>query len=95
MGRGSSQGHCVISSRSFNLSQVNRLSNRRLVEAYVIVKVMHDMQGKEHARRPWRLALALCCALLLVFGATIQIAHVHLGGQVYLTPDALCVRLRT
>ena len=42
---------------------------------------MHDKQGKEHARHPWRFALALCCALLLVFGATIQVAHVHTAAE--------------
>ena len=35
-----------------------------------------------NAGRAWlrtRIALVLCCVLLLVFGATVQIAHVHTG----------------
>jgi hypothetical protein len=51
---------------------------------------MHHKQAKEHARHPWRLALALCCALLLVFGATIQIAHVHSTEGVSHAGCALC-----
>jgi hypothetical protein len=51
---------------------------------------MHDMQGKEHARHPWRIALALCCALLLIFGATIQVAHVHTAAEVSHAGCALC-----
>jgi hypothetical protein len=38
---------------------------------------MHNKQCKEPERHSWRLAIALCCALLLVFAATIQIVHVH------------------
>ena len=52
------------------------------------------MQSEEHARHPWRIALALCCALLLIFGATIQVAHVHTAAK-YLTPAAPYVQLRT
>ena len=51
---------------------------------------MHDMQGKEHARHPWRIALALCCALLLIFGATIQVAHVHTAAELSHAGCALC-----
>ena len=51
---------------------------------------MHNKQGNEHARRPWRLALALCCALLLVFAATVQIAHVHSAEGVSHAGCALC-----
>jgi hypothetical protein len=51
---------------------------------------MHDEQGKGRTRHPWRLAIALCCALLLVFGATIQTAHVHAAANVTHTGCALC-----
>src|SRR3984885_9821584 len=51
---------------------------------------MHNKQYKERERHPWRLALALCCALLLVFGATIQIAHVHSAEGASHTGCALC-----
>jgi hypothetical protein len=51
---------------------------------------MHNKQYKERERHPWRLALALCCALLLVFAATIQIAHVHSAEGVSHTSCALC-----
>jgi|ERR1700677_2412757 len=51
---------------------------------------MHDKQAREHVRRPWKLALALCCALLLVFGATVQVAHVHAAADVSHAGCALC-----
>jgi len=51
---------------------------------------MHHKPCKERERHPWRLALALCCALLLVFGATIQIAHDHSVEGVSHTGCALC-----
>src|ERR1700684_3215600 len=51
---------------------------------------MHDMQAKEHARHPWLIALALCCALLLLFGATIQVAHMHTSAEVSHAGCALC-----
>jgi hypothetical protein len=51
---------------------------------------MHNKQHKEREQHPWRLALALCCALLLVFAATIQIAHVHSAEGVSHTGCALC-----
>jgi hypothetical protein len=41
-------------------------------------------------RHPWRLALALCCALLLIFGATVQVAHVHSAADVSHSGCALC-----
>jgi hypothetical protein len=51
---------------------------------------MHNKQCKERERHPWRLAIALCCALLLVFAATIQIAHVHSAEGASHTGCALC-----
>jgi hypothetical protein len=51
---------------------------------------MHNKQYKERERHPWRLAIALCCAFLLVFAATIQIAHVHSAEGVSNTGCALC-----
>jgi len=47
--------------------------------------------AKEHVRRPWKVALALCCALLLVFGATVQIAHIHTAAGASHAGCALCV----
>ena len=41
-------------------------------------------------RHPWRLALALGCALLLVFGATLQVAHFHTQADVSHSGCALC-----
>jgi hypothetical protein len=57
---------------------------------WVIVRVMHYKQAKDHVRRPWKLALTLCCALLLVFGATVQVAHVHTAADVSHAGCALC-----
>src|SRR5580704_15382818 len=51
---------------------------------------MHDKQARDRARHPWRLALALCCALLLLFGATVQVAHVHTPADVSHSGCALC-----
>jgi hypothetical protein len=51
---------------------------------------MRNQQYKEREQHPWRLAIALCCALLLVFAATIQIAHVHSAEGVSHTRCALC-----
>ena len=48
------------------------------------------MQAKEHTGHPWRMALALCCALLLIFGATIQVAHVHTPAEISHSGCALC-----
>jgi hypothetical protein len=52
---------------------------------------MHYKQAKDHVRHPWKLALALCCALLLIFGATVQIAHVHTSADASHAGCALCV----
>ena len=41
-------------------------------------------------RRPWRLALVLGCALLLIFGATLQVAHFHTPADVSHSGCALC-----
>src|ERR1700684_2565802 len=51
---------------------------------------MHHKQGRDHVRRPWKIALALCCALLLIFGATVQVAHVHTAADVSHAGCALC-----
>src|ERR1700689_4320485 len=59
-------------------------------QGYVIVIVMHDKQARDHARHPWRFVLALGCALLLVFGATVQVAHVHTPADVSHSGCALC-----
>jgi hypothetical protein len=48
------------------------------------------MPAKEHTRYPWRIVLALCCALLLLFGATVQVAHVHTPEDVSHPGCALC-----
>jgi hypothetical protein len=51
---------------------------------------MLDKQAKDHVRPPWKLALALCCVLLLIFGATVQIAHVHNAAGVSHSCCTLC-----
>jgi hypothetical protein len=51
---------------------------------------MHDKQPKEHAKRSWLIALALGCAFLLVFAATIQVAHIHSAAQESHAGCALC-----
>jgi hypothetical protein len=51
---------------------------------------MHHKQAKDHVRCPWKVALALCCALLLVFGATVQVAHVHTAADMSHAGCALC-----
>jgi hypothetical protein len=51
---------------------------------------MHYKQAKDHVRHPWKAALALCCALLLVFGATVQVAHVHTAADMSHAGCALC-----
>ena len=53
------------------------------------MRVMHYKQAKDHVRH-WKLALALCCALLLIFGATVQVAHVHTATDVSHAGCALC-----
>lgn len=51
---------------------------------------MQSRQAKDRVRHPWRLALALCCALLLVFGATAQVVHIHSAADVSHSGCALC-----
>src|ERR1700678_2736662 len=51
---------------------------------------MHGKQATEHARRPWRIAVVLCCALLLIFSTTIQLAHIHTPAGVSHAGCALC-----
>src|SRR5271165_5350229 len=47
-------------------------------------------QSKDHSGPAWRIAVALGCALLLLFCATIQVAHVHTPADVSHTGCALC-----
>jgi hypothetical protein len=51
---------------------------------------MHHKQAKARVRQPWKVALALCCALLLVFGATVQVAHFHTAADLSHGGCALC-----
>ena len=98
MGRGNSQGDRLISHLSaaeccamgFFLTAYRQRSPFR-GRGWVIVGVMHYKQAKEHVRHPWKVVLALCCALLLVFGATVQVAHVHTAADVSHAGCALCV----
>jgi hypothetical protein len=75
----------------FDRTHATRSGRRR---GYVIVIEMLGKQAKDHVRhprrQPWRLALALCCALLLIFGATVQVAHVHSAADVSHAGCALC-----
>src|ERR1700743_1153753 len=48
------------------------------------------MQSRDRSRRPWRIAVALGCTLLLLFCSTIQVAHVHTSADVSHTGCALC-----
>ena len=41
-------------------------------------------------RRSWKIALAVFCALLLIFGATVQVVHVHTSADVSHAGCALC-----
>ena len=52
--------------------------------------MMHDKQAKDHGRQRWTHLLAICCALLLIFGATVQVAHVHTPADVSHAGCALC-----
>jgi hypothetical protein len=47
-------------------------------------------QSKAHSGRSWRIAVALGCTLLLLFCATIQVAHVHTPADVSHSGCALC-----
>jgi hypothetical protein len=47
-------------------------------------------QSKADSRRPWRIAIALGCTLLLIFCATVQVAHVHTPADVSHPGCALC-----
>src|SRR5271156_6916817 len=47
-------------------------------------------QSKAPSRRLWRIAVALGCALLLLFCATIQVAHVHTPADVSHPGCAVC-----
>ena len=51
---------------------------------------MHNQHGKDHCRHRWALVLALCCALLLVFGSTVQVVHVHSPEDVSHSGCSLC-----
>jgi hypothetical protein len=43
-----------------------------------------------HVRCPWRVALVLGCALLLIFGSTLQITHTHSAAELSHAGCALC-----
>ena len=45
---------------------------------------------KGQAGHAWKVALALCCALLLIFGATVQVSHVHSAADASHASCALC-----
>src|ERR1700722_14464843 len=47
-------------------------------------------QSRDHSAPPWRIAVSLGCTLLLLFCATIQVAHVHTPADVSHTGCALC-----
>jgi hypothetical protein len=51
---------------------------------------MNDSRAKESPRHPWRVALGIFCTLLLIFGATIQVAHIHTPAEVSHAGCALC-----
>jgi hypothetical protein len=51
---------------------------------------MHNKHGKNHGRHGWALVLAICCALLLVFGSTVQVVHVHSPEDVSHSGCSLC-----
>ena len=51
---------------------------------------MHDTHAKNRPRHPWRVALSLFCVLVLMFGATVQLAHIHAPEQVSHAGCALC-----
>src|ERR1700728_170643 len=61
---------------------------RRLL-GYIVV-LMRNKQARDHVRHPWRLGLVLGCALLLIFGATLQVAHFHTPADVSHSGCALC-----
>jgi hypothetical protein len=46
--------------------------------------------AKDEMRRPWKVAVTLLCALLLIFGATVQVSHVHSGADVSHAGCTLC-----
>ncbi len=51
---------------------------------------MHNKHGKIHSRHRWALVLAVCCALLLIFGSTVQVVHVHSPEDVSHSGCSLC-----
>jgi hypothetical protein len=51
---------------------------------------MHNKHGKIHGRHRWALVLALACALLLLFGSTVQVVHVHSPEDVSHSGCSLC-----
>ncbi len=51
---------------------------------------MHNKHGKLHSGHRWALVLAVCCALLLIFGSTVQVVHVHSPEDVSHSGCSLC-----
>src|ERR1700744_1642927 len=51
---------------------------------------MRVRQTENLVRCPWRFALILGCALLLIFGSTLQITHIHSGAELSHAGCALC-----
>jgi hypothetical protein len=51
---------------------------------------MHNKHGKIHTGHRWALVLAICCALLLIFGSTVQVVHVHSPEDVSHSGCSLC-----
>jgi len=51
---------------------------------------MRNKHGKIHSRHRWALLLALGCALLLIFGSTVQVVHVHSPEDVSHSGCSLC-----
>jgi hypothetical protein len=51
---------------------------------------MRCKQFKDYVRHLWKAAVVLCCALLLIFGTTLQVAHIHTPADVSHAGCALC-----
>jgi hypothetical protein len=51
---------------------------------------MRDKQANDHVQHRRKLVLAVGCALLLIFAATVQVAHIHTAAGVSHTGCALC-----
>jgi hypothetical protein len=51
---------------------------------------MRNKETENLVRCPWRFALILGCALLLIFGSTLQITHTHSAAELSHAGCALC-----